>query len=380
LIRHSSFVIRHSSFVIRHSSFVIRHSSLFPMLSDLQLRNFRCFESLRVEFGAGFNFFLGRNGEGKTSILEAACVLLRLQSQRSSTLAPVIRFGEKSFGVAGRAGNHLLEFRYGRLRRKVALDQVEQRPLDDYLRLARVVSFANTDIELVRGASETRRRYLDFLAAQIDPLYRPTLRAYERALRSRNALLKSPQPRLRELAAYDPPLLEHGAKLGKMRAQLVERLAPLAAEAHRGISGTQEILELRFLPGNQDDFARQLADSRPEEVRLRQTIVGPHRDDIELLVEAKMANQYASEGQQRTVALALKIAQSRIFHLEEGTPPLLLLDDIFGELDPVRRNALLAQLPAEGQKLVTATTLEWRESETIGPVFELSDRKLIRTG
>src|SRR3954470_7265380 len=205
------------------------------MLSDLQLRNFRCFESLRVEFGPGFNFFLGRNGEGKTSILEAACVLLRLQSQRSSTLAPLVRFGEKSFGVAGRSGNHLLEFRYGGLRRKVALDHVEQRPLDDYLRLARVVSFANTDIELVRGASEARRRYLDFLAAQIDPLYRPTLRAYERALRSRNALLKSPQPRLRELAAYDPPLLEHGAKLGAMRAQLVERLAPLAAEAHRGI-------------------------------------------------------------------------------------------------------------------------------------------------
>jgi DNA replication and repair protein RecF len=347
------------------------------MLSELQLRNFRCFESLRVEFAPGFNFFLGRNGEGKTSILEAACVLLRLQSQRSSTLAPVVRFGEKSFGVAGRSGSHLLEFRYGRLRRKVTLDQVEQRPLDDYLRLGRVVSFANTDIELVRGASEARRRYLDFLAAQIDPLYRPTLRAYERALRSRNALLKSPHPRLREIAAYDPPLLEHGAKLGRMRAQLVERLAPLAAEAHRGISGTKEILQLRFLPGNDDDFAGHLADSRAEEQRLRQTIVGPHRDDIELLVETKMANQYASEGQQRTVALALKIAQSRIFRLEEGTPPLLLLDDIFGELDPVRRNALLEQLPSEGQKLVTATTMDWRDAGDTGPVFELRERKMV---
>ena len=226
------------------------------MLADLQLRNFRCFESLRVDFSPGFNFFIGRNGEGKTSILEAACVLLRLQSQRSSTLAPLVRLGERSFAVSGRREDHLLEFRYSRLHRKVALDHVEQRTLDEYLRIARVVSFANTDIELVRGGSEARRRYLDFLAAQIDPLYRPTLRAYERALRSRNALLKSPQPRPRELAAYDAPLLEHGAKLSAMRARLVERLAPLATAAHREISGTGESLEIEFAPGNGDDFAR----------------------------------------------------------------------------------------------------------------------------
>ena len=348
------------------------------MLAELQLRNFRCFESLAVDFAPGFNFFVGRNGQGKTSILEAACVLLRLQSQRSATLASAVRFGEKSFGVSGRLENHLLEFRYSALRRKVALDHVEQRPLDEYLRLGRVVSFANIDIELVRGGSETRRRYLDFLATQIDPLYRPTLRAYDRALRSRNALLKSPHPRPREIAAYDPPLLEQGAKLGAMRAMLVERLAPLAAAAHQQISGTGEMLQLRFAPGNSGDFARDLADSQAQEVRLRQTIVGPHRDDIELLVETKTANQYASEGQQRTVALAMKIAQSRVFMMEEGTAPLLLIDDIFGELDPVRRNSLLQHLPAEAQKFVTATTMQWREDGVEGPVFELRDRELIR--
>ena len=348
------------------------------MLAELQLRNFRCFESLAVQLAPAFNFFIGRNGQGKTSILEAACVLLRLQSQRTSTLAPAVRFGEKSFGVSGRLENHLLEFRYSTLRRKVALDHVEQRPLDEYLRLARVVSFANTDIEMIRGGSETRRRYLDFLASQIDPLYRPTLRSFERALRSRNALLKSPHPRPREIKAYDQPLLEHGAKLGAMRARLVDRLAPLAAAAHREISGTGESLQLRFAAGNSDDLARDLANSRAQELRLRQTVVGPHRDDIDLLVETQTANQYASEGQQRTVALALKIAQARIFMMEEGTPPLLLIDDIFGELDPVRRNALLEHLPSEAQKLVTATTMQWREDGIDGPIFELRDRQLVR--
>ena len=250
--------------------------------------------------------------------------------------------------------------------------------MDEYLRIARVVSFANTDIELVRGGSEARRRYLDFLAAQIDPLYRPTLRAYERALRSRNALLKSPQPRPREIAAYDVPLLEHGTKLSAMRARLVERLAPLAATAHRDISGTGESLEIEFSPGNGDDFAADLASSRAQELRLRQTVVGPHRDDIQILVEAQPANQYASEGQQRTVALALKVAQARVFMMEEGTPPLLLIDDIFGELDPVRRNLLLRHLPAGAQKLVTATTTQWREDGAEGPVWELRDRQLSR--
>jgi DNA replication and repair protein RecF len=348
------------------------------MLADLQVRNFRCFESLGIEFSPGFNFLVGRNGQGKTSILEAACVLLRLQSQRSSTLAPVVRFGEKSFAISGCGEDHLLEFRYSQLRRKVAFDHVEQRALGEYLRVARVVSFANTDIELVRGGSEARRRYLDFLAAQIDPLYRPTLRAYERALRSRNALLKSPHPRPRELAAYDPPLLEYGAKLSAMRARLVNRLAPLATAAHREISGTGEGLELEFSPGNGDDFARDLANSRAQESRLRQTVVGPHRDDIQILVEAHPASQYASEGQQRTVALALKIAQSRVFMTEEGTPPLLLIDDIFGELDPGRRNSLLQHLPVDAQKLITATTMQWRENGLEGPVSELKEGRLYR--
>lgn len=346
------------------------------MLGDLQLRNFRCFESLAVELAPGFNFFVGRNGEGKTSILEAACVLLRLQSQRSSVLGPLARFGENTFGVAGQLDDHRLEFRYSALRRKTTIDGIEQKTLGEYLRLARVVSFANADIELARGGSDARRRYLDFLGSQIDPLYRPTLRSYERALRSRNALLKSAQARPREIAAYDLPLVEHGTKLGAMRAGLVERLGPMAAEAHRQISSVEENLELRFAPGNAEDFSRALAESHAQETRIRQTVVGPHRDDIELLVEGKRAAQFASEGQQRTVALALKIAQARMFAREEAASPLLLIDDIFGELDPGRRNALLQHLPPDAQKLVTATSMQWQERELDGPVFELRDRTL----
>ena len=151
------------------------------MLTELQLRDFRCFASLRVDFTPDFNFFIGRNGEGKTSILEAACVLLRLQSQRSATLAPLIRIGQHSLGVTGCWDDHRMEFRYSPLRRKLFFDEAEQSSASEYLRLARVVSFANTDIDLVRGPGEARRRFLDFIGSQIEPRYRPTLRSYERA-------------------------------------------------------------------------------------------------------------------------------------------------------------------------------------------------------
>jgi len=346
------------------------------MLTNLQLRNFRCFEALRVDLGPGFNFFIGANGEGKTSILEAACVLLRLQSQRSASLAPLVRLGEKSFSLTGCFDHHSLEFRYSPLRRKVAFDDVEQRKLGDYLRIGRVVSFATSDIELTRGASEPRRRYLDFLGAQIHPRYRPTLRAYERALRARNALLKSPQPRLKELAAYDAPLVENGTQLLEMRAALVDRLAPFARESHSHISRKGEALQIQYLPGSPAEFGKSLEQSRPEEIRLRQTVVGPHRDDLQISIQGISAQQYASEGQQRTVALALKIAQAEILAAETGAPPLLLLDDIFGELDLERRNALLAHLPSASQKLVTATSMQWTEKTLEGRLFHLANKSV----
>lgn len=348
------------------------------MLRDLQLRDFRCFESIAAEFVPGFNFIVGANGQGKTTLLEAACVLLRLQSQRSSSLAPAVRVGRHSFIVSGRAGEHLLQFYYSALRRKVAFDGVEQRDQAEYLRLFRVVSFAGHDLELIRGPGETRRRYLDFIGTQTEARYRPVLRAYERALRSRNALLKSPHSRPRELAAYTEPLVRAGTALRAMRATLVRRLAPFAESSHRAISGGAENLSLEYAPGSEEDFAAQLARTRTEEERLRLTLVGPHRDDLRLQVEAMAAAHFASEGQQRTIALALKLAQAQLFAENTATPPLLLVDDIFGELDAARRNALLAHLPDESQKLVTATTLDWRAGDWAGPVLELAGGQIRR--
>ena len=351
------------------------------MLSQITLLDFRCFERLEVELVPGTQFFVGDNAQGKTSILEAVCVLLRLASPRSTSLLPLVREGARGLSVQGRFHGRLMQFYLGAERRKLVLDGVEQAGTAEYLRLAKLVYFSNTDLELVRGSGDGRRRFLDFLGSQIEPLYRTNLRAYERALRSRNRLLKSVPSRRREVEAYDAPLLETGSLLTQLRRSLVVELQPWIAQAQRSIraitaGGTGEELTLEYQPGGGEDFASALAASRDEETRLRQTLVGPHRDDLRLLLGGRSAAAYGSEGQQRTLALSLKMAQAGLLEAVWKTPPLLLLDDVFGELDPGRRNALLATLPAGSQRLVATTHLNWLDDAPDGPIWRLTDRTI----
>ena len=351
------------------------------MLSQIKLRDFRCYEALEVELVPGAQFFTGDNAQGKTSILEAVGVLLRLASPRSSTLTPLIRHDARGFALQGHWGTRQMQFYFNPERRKLALDGVEQSGTAEYLRVARLVYFSNTDVELVRGSADARRRFLDYLGSQIEPLYRSNLRAYERALRSRNRLLKSYPVRWREVEAYDTPLLESGQLLTRLRRSLVEELLPWAARAQETIRSATapsaaEGLVLEYQSGSGEDFPARLAETREEEARLRQTVVGPHRDDLLLRLGGQAAGVYGSEGQQRTLALALKLAQAGLLESVWKQPPLLLLDDIFGELDPTRRNALFTALPAGAQMLVTTTHLDWLRDAPPGPVWTLAGRKL----
>ena len=347
------------------------------MLTDLRLQDFRCFESLEISFGPGRTFITGANAQGKTSILEAICLLLRLQSPRTATTADAIRFDQTRFTLdAHFSGIHLL-LHYSRDGRELVLDSKPQTRTDDYLDVARVAWFANTDLELVRGGGSVRRRFLDFLGMQCVPGYRKSLCAYERALRSRNSLLKDNRPR-REIEAFDPPLLEAGEALFSARENLVKMLAPLARAACLEISGDSDSVDLSYLPGGGIPFASALAESREEEARLRQTIVGPHRDELKIRINQLDAIAFASEGQQRGIALALKLAQARHLEAVQNRAPILLLDDIFGELDPDRRNRLLASLPPNSQTIITTTFLDWAGHTVTDSVLQLAGGRLVR--
>jgi DNA replication and repair protein RecF len=330
----------------------------YPTLGRLTLRHFRCFEQFETEFAPGTNFIVGPNARGKTSLIEAACILLRLQSPRITQLARVVQHGRRGFVTDGFHGARHMQFYYSPQRKKLALDGVEQTNAKEWLQIARVVWFGNDDIEVVRGASDKRRRFLDFIGMQRDAGYRASLRSFEHALRSRNHLLKQPSPRWREIAAFDQPLIEHGNYVSAARRQLLGELQADADAAHFSISGKRESLRLEYAAGDCGDFAAALSAAQREDARLRQTTVGPHRDDVHFFLN-DLSDDDASEGQQRTLVLALKLGAARLLERHFGSPPLLLLDDIFGELDPVRRNALLAALPENGQRIITTTHLDW---------------------
>jgi DNA replication and repair protein RecF len=343
------------------------------MLSQLKVGQFRCFEKFEARFEPGINLIIGPNARGKTSLLEAACLLLRLQSPRTSRLGEIIRHKQRGLLVDGHFKGAHLQFYYSPQRKKLALDSVEQRTATEYLKRGRVVWFSNQDVELIRDGADLRRRFLDFVAIQLDPSYRKALRDYEKCLRSRNLLLKAPVPPWKEIQAFNEPLIVAGEQLIHIRQTVLTALRPLAQLAHANISGANEKLELEYLPNANAPLSDALANARAEDTRLRMTTVGPHRDDLRFSLGSAPAT-LGSEGQQRTLVLALRLSAARLLEAHHGEPPLLLLDDVFGELDLDRRTALLDQFPKNAQQIITTTRREWLPVSSDTNVLELGPK------
>lgn len=350
----------------RPSRFIIA-----AMLSQMLVRDFRCFAEAKLDLHPATTLLTGNNAQGKTSLLEALCVVLRLQSPRTSTRTELIRFGARSCLVEANLQNHhQLRFAQSATTRRLAVDNVVCTRSPDYLQNSlRVVWMDHADMLLVRGGADSRRRYLDFAAAQLHPGYLHALRHYERLLRSRNHLLKRDAIiNWRQADAYAVALEEHGHFISHCRSQLVEALFPHVQSAHASLSSGRETALIQYQPGfDPAGLAQQLRAARAEEERTRSTVAGVHRDDLLLFVNDRPAGPFASEGQQRSLSLALKLAQVSTLTQSTGAPPLLLIDDVFGELDHSRRRALLSALPQDTQKVITTTSTEWM-AEDLAPV------------
>ena len=335
-------------------------------LAHIRLRDFRNYARLDADFSPGFHLLQGDNAQGKTNLLEAVYLMATLRSCRGVGGAQMIRHGQTGYFVGGKVvsqGEHEIKMYWSARERKLSLDGQAVRRLGDYFGVLRAVVICTEDLQLVKGTSRIRRRFLDLLLAQTHPTYLQFLQRYTQALRSRNALLKQHAPDESALESFSRELVSLGAQLVKLRHELAPRLSPLARLAYRRVSNDAEELRLEYQPSVKSDFAVELAQSRGRERTYRSTLIGPHRDELQLLLNDRSAAQFASEGQKRTLAIALKMAQAEYLSGIHGSPPILLIDDVMGELDAKRRSGFLPLLDrarqASGQVFMTATEENW---------------------
>ncbi|MEB3334171.1 MAG: DNA replication/repair protein RecF [Cyanobacteriota bacterium] len=340
-------------------------------------------ESLRLLLRAPRLIVVGANGEGKSNLLESVELLTSLRSHRCGSDRDLIRRGQGSGHIrATTAEGDALELRLRRAGGRQALRN--GKPLERHVDLMgslRSVGFSALDLALVRGEPALRRQWLDRVVLQLEPLYGTLLRDYGRVLRQRAQLVRRQWTGDQLLDVFDAQMAVLGTRLHRRRLRALQRLAPLAASWQERLGGAAEGLTLGYRSGTplapeeapgptllpaalveeatwRQALETRLRDQRGEEQRQGHCLVGPHRDDVEMFLGDLPARRYGSSGQQRTLVLALKLAELELVTDVVGAPPLLLLDDVLAELDP-RRQQLLLEAVGEGhQCLVSATHVE----------------------
>jgi DNA replication and repair protein RecF len=335
-------------------------------LLHLRLRDFRNYARLDADFPAGFHLLLGDNAQGKTNLLEAIYLLATLRSFRGVGGAQMVRHGQKGYFVSATVSSqaeHDIKIYWSPAQRKLSLDAQPVRKLGDYLGVVRAVVFCTEDLQLVKGVARLRRRFMDLLLAHTHAVYLPVLQRYARALRSRNALLRQRFVDEAALEGFTHEMIEAGRQIMDFRRELLPRVAGLAREAYARVARSAEPLDLEYQPSVRHDFAVELARNRARERVFRSTLIGPHRDELQLRLDGKSAAKFASEGQKRSIAIALKLTQAEYLTDIHGVPPILLIDDVMGELDARRRAAFLPLLDraqhARSQVFMTCTEESW---------------------
>lgn len=338
-------------------------SPLSLSLGTLRLVDFRNFSNAQIDLNPGLTLITGANGQGKSNLLEAIATLTLTKSPRASQVGDLVRDGTNAAAVDGTIFRNQIEtFLSLRLyrstpthTRRVSQVDGKSRPAAEILGLAPTVLFWPDHLQIVKDGPEPRRRFLDGIHSQLSVRSARELLNYHHLLEQRNALLKQIRLGLGDLAELDAftlRLAEAGAAVQLARAKLVAALTPLASQALADLTQKQDHIDLAYLPRGQIGFPEDqatatanlldaFAEIRREELARGITLVGPHRDHLDISLNARPVHSHASQGQQRTVLLALKLAELRHLALATDYSPLLLLDDVLSELDSQRRVAFL---------------------------------------
>ncbi|MHB1652522.1 MAG: DNA replication/repair protein RecF [Desulfitobacteriaceae bacterium] len=334
------------------------------------ISNFRNYDKNTVNLSPGINIFIGSNGQGKTNILEGIYYLLHGKSYRVQRESELIRWGEISFKLYGEFSlvdrRIRIESHYQNKHKMIKVNDVPIRRLSEYIGTINAVSFSPDDLAMVKGGPAERRRFLDLHISQIRPGYISQLNSYNKALQQKNFLLKSnvsDQQKRTQITLWNEQIILFGQKIMVNRLELVQRLKKVSEQIYSSISsGNERIGMMYFSLGKNDseqailDFSKTLELKKEDEIKRQISLVGPHRDDLVIELDDKPARIYASQGQQRSIVLSLKLAEVELIKNQKGEYPLLLLDDVLSELDHLRRKYLLDFISSSQiQTLLTMT-------------------------
>ena len=352
-------------------------------INDLILTNYRNYSKEQVAFENNVNVILGENAQGKTNIMESIYVLGLAKSHRTTRDRELIYWDEEYAKIEGRierrTGPLSLEVIISNKGKKVKLNRLEQRKLSEYIGALNIVMFAPEDLNLVKGSPQVRRRFIDMEMGQINPVYLYHLALYHKILQQRNHLLKNLQRKkaddgLLDVLTYQ--LIENAAKVILKRFEFLDLLEKWANPIHNDISRGLENLSLQYKPSIkvsettelskiEEELEGNFAKIKDKEIERGTSLIGPHRDDLLFLVNERDVQTFGSQGQQRTTALSVKMAELQLIYNKLGEYPILLLDDVLSELDDYRQSHLLNTIQGKVQTFVTTTSVDGIDHHTL---------------
>lgn len=336
------------------------------IIKSIELSNFRNYESLDLDFDYGTNILYGNNAQGKTNILEAVSVSGTTRSHKGSKDKEMIRFGEEEAHIKTVVNKKDMDYQIDVHMKKnktkgIAVNKVPLKKASELFGILNIVFFSPEDLNIIKNGPSERRRFLDSELCQLDKIYLSDLAKYNKILNQRNKLLKDMvfRPDLKEtLPIWDAQLIDYGKRIIKRRKSFVNELNEIVFDIHKQISGEKEELVLKYEPNIDDAFFHdELNRAKERDMRFCQTSVGPHRDDMQFSVFDVDIRKYGSQGQQRTSALSLKLAEIELVKRNIDETPVLLLDDVLSELDSSRQNYLLNSIH-DIQTIITCTGLD----------------------